>query len=163
MSWTKDRVKLLKRLMADGLSFSKIAVHLGGVSRNAVIGKAHRLNLHRPKPNKTYAKKPNRIPKPKHPWAPRRESVSATLLKPEPYKPDAVFETPAAERKDLIDLDAQDCKFPFGDGPFVFCGRPQAPGLPYCIDHARTCYVPPRPNSREPVAPPVFKIVKETA
>src|SRR5579885_266680 len=45
MSWTDERVELLKKLWADGLSASQIAVELGGITRNAVIGKVHRLGL----------------------------------------------------------------------------------------------------------------------
>jgi hypothetical protein len=45
MSWTDERVELLKKLWADGLSASQIANQLGGVTRNAVIGKVHRLSL----------------------------------------------------------------------------------------------------------------------
>ena len=45
MSWTEDRVELLKKLWQDGLSASQIAGQLGGVTRNAVIGKVHRLGL----------------------------------------------------------------------------------------------------------------------
>ena len=45
MSWTDERVELLKKLWADGLSASQIAAELGGVTRNAVIGKVHRLGL----------------------------------------------------------------------------------------------------------------------
>ena len=45
MSWTDDRVELLKKLWADGLSASQIAGELGGITRNAVIGKVHRLGL----------------------------------------------------------------------------------------------------------------------
>ena len=45
MSWTDDRVELLKKLWADGLSASQIAAELGGITRNAVIGKVHRLGL----------------------------------------------------------------------------------------------------------------------
>ena len=45
MNWTDERVELLKKLWADGLSASQIASQLGGVTRNAVIGKVHRLNL----------------------------------------------------------------------------------------------------------------------
>ena len=43
MSWTDERVAMLRELWAKGLSASQIAVQLGGVTRNAVIGKAHRL------------------------------------------------------------------------------------------------------------------------
>ncbi len=45
MNWTDERVELLKKLWADGLSASQIAAELGGVTRNAVIGKVHRLGL----------------------------------------------------------------------------------------------------------------------
>lgn len=66
MSWTDERVELLKKLWADGLSASQIAAKLGGVSRNAVIGKVHRLKLSgRAKSTKSTA------PKMKRPAAPR--------------------------------------------------------------------------------------------
>ena len=45
MSWTDERVELLKKLWSDGLSASQIAAELGGITRNAVIGKVHRLGL----------------------------------------------------------------------------------------------------------------------
>src|SRR5918999_5304444 len=45
MNWTDERVELLKKLWADGLSASQIAAELGGITRNAVIGKVHRLGL----------------------------------------------------------------------------------------------------------------------
>ena len=45
MMWTDERVELLKKLWADGLSASQIAAELGGITRNAVIGKVHRLGL----------------------------------------------------------------------------------------------------------------------
>ena len=66
MSWTDERVELLKKLWAEGLSASQIAAKLGGVSRNAVIGKVHRLTLSgRAKSTKSSA------PKIKRPAAPR--------------------------------------------------------------------------------------------
>ena len=48
MTWTDERVELLKKLWGDGLSASQIAAQLGGVARNAVIGKVHRLSLSGP-------------------------------------------------------------------------------------------------------------------
>ena len=45
MGWTEERVELLKKLWSDGLSASQIAGRLGGITRNAVIGKVHRLGL----------------------------------------------------------------------------------------------------------------------
>ncbi|MEO1700865.1 MAG: GcrA family cell cycle regulator [Pseudomonadota bacterium] len=63
MSWTDERVETLKKLWADGLSASQIAAKLGGVSRNAVIGKVHRLKLApRAKSTKQAAPKVKRVP-----------------------------------------------------------------------------------------------------
>ncbi|MGH6659052.1 MAG: GcrA family cell cycle regulator, partial [Sphingomicrobium sp.] len=66
MSWTEERIERLKKLWADGSTASQIAEELGGVSRNAVIGKAHRLGLEqRPspvKPGEEKAKKPAKAP-----------------------------------------------------------------------------------------------------
>ncbi len=45
VTWTDERVELLKRLWGEGLSASQIAAEIGGVTRNAVIGKVHRLGL----------------------------------------------------------------------------------------------------------------------
>ncbi len=68
MSWTDERVELLKKLWGDGLSASQIAAQLGGVTRNAVIGKVHRLSLSgrakpassSPRPRKTRVATPHR-------------------------------------------------------------------------------------------------------
>src|SRR5687768_18583958 len=84
MGWTDERVELLKKLWQDGLSASQIAKQLGGVTRNAVIGKVHRLGLSGratpSKPQRTVFKAP-RPPRPlsSTPSAPRRiaEPVSA--------------------------------------------------------------------------------------
>src|SRR3954464_10249800 len=73
MSWTDERVELLKKLWADGLSASQIAAELGGVTRNAVIGKVHRLGLAgrakspssaAPRPRKPRAAHMLRVPRP---------------------------------------------------------------------------------------------------
>ena len=62
MDWTEDRIDLLQRLWTQGQSASQIAERLGGVSRNAVIGKAHRLGLSaRPSPIKRESPKPTKV------------------------------------------------------------------------------------------------------
>src|SRR2546423_15305097 len=61
MMWTDERVELLKKLWADGLSASQIAAELGGITRNAVIGKVHRLGL------SGRAKSPSSAPRPRKP------------------------------------------------------------------------------------------------
>src|SRR6476660_8895926 len=69
MAWTDERVELLKKLWAEGLSASQIAGRLGGVTRNAVIGKVHRLGLSgratssrssSPRPRRTHVPRANR-------------------------------------------------------------------------------------------------------
>src|SRR5688500_16051891 len=61
MSWTDERIERLKKMWADGATASQIADELGGVSRNAVIGKAHRLGLDaRPSPVKPGEEKDKR-------------------------------------------------------------------------------------------------------
>ena len=59
MSWTDDKVKKLKELWGKGSTASQIANIIGGVSRNAVIGKAHRLNLSSKITNKTITNRPS--------------------------------------------------------------------------------------------------------
>ncbi len=75
MSWTDERVELLKKLWADGLSASQIAAELGGITRNAVIGKVHRLKLSaRAKPTNTAPRS-----RPAQRSAPRRVSSSGGM------------------------------------------------------------------------------------
>src|SRR5258707_1053279 len=65
MMWTDERVELLKKLWTDGLSASQIAAELGGITRNAVIGKVHRLGLSGRAKSPTSA-----APRPRKPRAP---------------------------------------------------------------------------------------------
>ena len=71
MSWTDERIATLRKMWEGGATASEIATELGGVSRNAVIGKAHRLGLKaRPSPVKANEKKKAAAPAPKKPAAP---------------------------------------------------------------------------------------------
>ena len=121
LGWTDERVELLKTLWKKGLSASQIAEELGGdVTRNAVIGKAHRLDLSsRPSP----VKKAPKIEKP----APKVEPEIITILT----------------------LTDRMCKWPMGhpgDADFRFCGRKSTPGQPYCQHHASIAYQAPQPR-----------------
>ena len=79
MSWNDERVELLKKLWSDGLSASQIAGRLGGVTRNAVIGKAHRLGLKsRPSPVKANEGEAKPAPKPKAKPAPSAPPLPET-------------------------------------------------------------------------------------
>jgi GcrA cell cycle regulator len=150
MNWTDERVALLRKLWAEGLSASQIAKQLGGVTRNAVIGKVHRLGLAgRATPSRP-AKRPVR------PQRPRVIGPSAPRLRPASTVP-AVF-VPQLEplrgedgrTTTVLTLNEQTCKFPIGDpndADFAFCGRGAAGG-PYCADHARLAYQPSQARKR---------------
>lgn len=142
-TWTDDETDAAIRLWKDGVSATIIGCRLGK-SRNAVLGKLFRLKLLASRPtkhrlstrqNRRYTKK-TRAPRPQ---APRIE------LRVDPYKPAALPVIPEHERKSLIDLEDNDCRWPCTDGPpHAFCARPKVPGLVYCADHARVAYSPAR-------------------
>jgi GcrA cell cycle regulator len=162
MNWSDDRVETLKKLWADGESASKIAMKIGGVTRNAVIGKASRLGLptrlglsrrmHSPRPRSDLVRSPGRhmgvavshlermvLGKTVKAGIPGGESNARPL-------PDASEELviPPAERKSLEDLEPRHCRWPIGDPrapDFHFCGKGKVEGKPYCEFHVRRAYV----------------------
>lgn len=126
MSWTDERISTLRTLWADGLTASQIAAKLGeGVTRNAVIGKAHRLGLaSRPSPLKTEKAKPAPAPS-KTPEVEERQKIT------------------------LLQLTERMCKWPIGhpgEADFQFCGEDSNPGQPYCQHHASLAYQSPAPR-----------------
>ena len=156
MSWTDERVEQLKKLWSEGLSASQIAAELGGITRNAVIGKVHRLGLSgRGKSASTQpkARKP-RASQPARPSPPR--TVGNTALKvdyapaPRPTpapRPAPVEELiiPPEERATILTLTEHRCKWPIGDpsqDDFYFCGRYSEAGKPYCEHHSKIAYQP---------------------
>lgn len=160
ISWTDERVELLKKLWGEGLSASQIAAELGGVTRNAVIGKVHRLGL------SGRAKAPQPVaPRPKKPVArptagPREAghptSIGATALKadaapvarPTPAPAPALVslsDEPLIPNCTVLQINEQTCKWPVGDPSsmdFHFCARRSDVGVPYCAYHARIAYQP---------------------
>ena len=160
MGWTDERVETLKKLWLDGLSASQIAKHLGGVTRNAVIGKVHRLGLSgRASPSQPVgavfkAPRPARTPAAAIP-APRRaapvdptpavapaQSASVQGVKPQTQ---AVALSPERGGATVLTLGARMCKWPIGDPSseeFSFCGRRSSEDGPYCAEHARVAYQP---------------------
>ena len=134
--WSETRVTTLSQLWLDGLSASQIAKQLGGVTRNAVIGKVHRLGLS----GRAAASAPSRAPRTAtpRPKRPRRVAAAAPALR----KPPVQAYAPAPEGPGLIgdmsQLGAHACKWPIGDpkvADFSFCGR-QADGR-YCAAHGQ--------------------------
>lgn len=163
MAWTDDRVETLKKLWAEGLSASQIATRLGGVTRNAVIGKVHRLGLSgRVTPNR--ASRP-RINKPRQPSHPGRinayRSAGATALKAEivaeksPLSEPAhlrEIEIPPGERATILTLSEKTCRWPIGDpsaNDFHFCGRSPSVNMPYCEHHCQIAYQPIQERRRQ--------------
>lgn len=165
MSWTDERIETLRGLWEKGLTASQIADKLGSVSRNAVIGKAHRLGLTgRPSPIKRDGSEGgSAAPRRKSSGAQRRqqpaiapmpnlrpaaasaaESAPATLSAPvetrvaEPPMPKA----PAAPRT-AAHAGSKSCSWPVGDpkqAGFHFCGDTAEPGRPYCAHHCTIAY-----------------------
>lgn len=121
MAWTDEQIEDLKALWAEGLTTGDIGKRLG-VSKNAVVGKAHRLGLQgRPSPIKRGQEAEVPEPKPRK----RQEKKSHTV----------------------VDLSAHTCRWPIGDprdSDFHFCGEPSLSGKPYCAQHVAVAYV----NSR---------------
>ena len=160
MSWTDERVERLRKLWLDGMSASQIANDLGGgVTRNAVIGKVHRLGLSgRGQP--TAAVKRTRRAQPHAPRKPRQTHsyVGALALKAEAsLAPVAVMRprhdvvVPIAKRLTIEKLTEHTCKWPIGDPgleDFHFCGHDSLDGLPYCEYHAGVAYQAPDRSRR---------------
>jgi GcrA cell cycle regulator len=154
-SWTDDRVGLLKKLWADGLSASQIAAELGGISRNSVIGKVHRLGLAGRAKSPTVATPRQRKPRPQGAMThiERPAILGNTALtpiqavEPEPQPEPAVIENiiPIGQRCSMLELSEGKCRWPIGDpgaSDFFFCGGKPIEGLPYCGYHARIAYQP---------------------
>jgi GcrA cell cycle regulator len=179
MSWNDERVEALKKLWADGLSASQIAGRLGGVTRNAVIGKVHRLGL---AGRATTSRMKTRVPRVRSAQAAKRlmgmgrtrpagapNSPLKTLYlsDTEPYvQPAEELVIPLNERKYIQTLTESCCRWPIGDPQqpdFHFCGRKKIPGLPYCEVHARRAFQPPQARRRERDFAPMVALPKVLA
>lgn len=175
MGWTDERVEQLKKLWAEGLSASQIAGRLGGVTRNAVIGKVHRLGLSG-RATTSRIKSHRARPRTAAPVTVKRAAVKsrfATVGNPSVrslFAVDSVYmppveevEIPASERKTIQALTESSCRWPIGDpqsADFHFCNKNKVPGLPYCETHARRAFQPPQPRRRdrevgEPITPAI--------
>ena len=139
MSWTSEKVEKLKELWKKGHTASQIAQILGDTTRNAVIGKAHRLNLEARAPSKnstkinTHVKSVSR--KSSQPLTRKQKFLSILLDKNfEPQNP-----------KTLEELNETTCKWPIGhpnEKNFYFCGRKPETEFPYCKLHILYAFQP---------------------
>lgn len=151
MSWTDERTEQLRALRADGLSASQIAAELGGgLTRNAVIGKLHRLGLFSVRPAAKSADASRRRAATRVRLRVRRAaagSVPQWTKKAPPAAPEPPVEqfaeandVPVEQRKTLLELEGTHCRFPFGEpraSSFFFCGgaKPDMQSIPYCPYH----------------------------
>ena len=140
MSWTEEKVSKLKELWGKGKTASQIAEIIGGISRNAVIGKAHRLNLSAKIKNRsqTYKKINENLSVGQNERQKRgRRNRLKTLIIEKDFEP----ENP----KQLEELDENSCKWPIGhpdEKKFYFCGRSSLKDFSYCKLHLLYAYQP---------------------
>lgn len=151
MAWTDERVAMLRELWSKGLSASQIAVQLGGVSRNAVIGKAHRLGLEsRPSPIRgggsgSRSRRNRAISRALEAKA-LRGTMADEEIGGEPVLAgpgEKISEQPLAPPARPVS-DVKECLWPLGDPGdegFGFCGKETAPGRPYCANHCSVAYI----------------------
>jgi GcrA cell cycle regulator len=137
MSWTDERIEQLKSLWTEGLSASHIAKVMGGISRNAVIGKVHRLGL----AGRAVAPRGERIRLPSAPRHIRAHIPEPPIVEEDPVVlDDGTFAT-------VLTINDRMCRWPIGDpaeNEFHFCGHKPKLGSPYCEAHARKAYQPPQ-------------------
>ena len=148
MSWTEEKVLKLKELWGKGNTASQIAEIIGGISRNAVIGKAHRLNLSAKIKTRTATSSKNfdnskevNDTKSKR----GRRSKFKSLIIDKDFEP----ENP----KQLEELDENSCKWPIGhpdQKDFYFCGRSSLKDFSYCKLHLLYAYQP-KGKKEEPI------------
>ena len=139
MSWTEEKVAKLKELWSKGHTASQIAEALGDTTRNAVIGKAHRLNLEARAPSKQSNQSPSSVNRPaRRGSAPiSRKAKFQSILLDKNFEP----ENP----KSLEELTDQTCKWPIGhpnEEKFYFCGRKPEGEFPYCKLHVLYAFQP---------------------
>jgi len=143
--WTEERLEKFRRLYDEGLSHSKIAAEMGGITRNASIGKAARLGL----PSRLGVRSPK-------PWL--QESISerqwyrrrrqkvpgefkngAAVRQRQPDKTNVEPSVPVCDPISLVDLEDHHCRYPLGEpsATMLYCGAPQCGKefSPYCAEH----------------------------
>jgi GcrA cell cycle regulator len=139
MTWTPERIEELTQMWSAGHSASAIGKQLG-VSKNAVVGKAHRLKLPaRPSPIRKGAGTP--APRRRQtvlPPLPKLQPTREAMIAPEPEQ------RPQPRAKLVSSPSGRDCQWPIGDPAqpgFHFCGDPAVIGKPYCEKHCAVAYV----------------------
>ena len=149
MRWNEEKVSKLKELWGKGNTASQIAEIIGGLSRNAVIGKAHRLNLSSKIKTRNASSSQsfdNNSEENNSKQRQGRKSKFKSLLIEKDFEP----ENP----KKLEELDESSCKWPIGhpeEESFYFCGRSSLKDFSYCKLHLLYAYQP-KGKKEEPTA-----------
>ena len=142
--WTEDKVKILKELWGKGKTASQIAEIIGGISRNAVIGKAHRLNLSAKLKNKSF--KENILIRNLDTNNTESKSLGKRKLSRSRFKSLLIEKDFEPESpKQLEELDENTCKWPIGhpnESSFYFCGRKSLKDFSYCKLHLLYAFQP---------------------
>lgn len=150
--WNPIIVEELRQMRAAGHTALRAAAMLNrkyglDVTRNAVMGKWHRMGLSAPTAHRVGPKPP----KPRSTPFQFGKPTSTTAIEPVPFKE---IEQPAIapphEQKSIMDLDDRFklCRYPHGLKAYSYCARPTVPGTSYCIDHVKVCYVVPPDKAR---------------
>jgi len=166
LTWSEDRVEMLKKLWDAGLSAGQIAAELGNVTRNGVIGKVHRLGLsgRAKSPSSATPRKRKVRPERTKPFAlppqarargnPALAHAFDVEMEPDPTAYDNIV--PMSQRLSLLQLNDATCHWPVGDPEsedFFFCGGRSLASLPYCAHHSRIAYQPASDRRRLPPRP----------
>ena len=141
MSWTEQKIEILKKLWGSGKTASQIAEIIGGVSRNAVIGKAHRLNLSAKIKTRTATSNQDFDESSNEKNIQTTKRVRKSKFKSLIIEKDFEPENP----KQLEELDENSCKWPIGhpdEKSFYFCGRSSLKDFSYCKLHLLYAYQP---------------------
>jgi GcrA cell cycle regulator len=142
VTWTPERIAQLRSCVEAGMTCSEIGIAIG-VTRNAVIGKIHRLGLSSGRPAGVSART-NCPPRARHSRGPTQRRLLRLA-----YAQAAIDETLpdisviSAHPCSLVDIAARQCRWPIGDPAstnFLFCGNDAINGFTYCVGHARMAY-----------------------